>query len=396
MICINKRCGKEIPNESKFCMYCGKNQKEKARTKRANGEGSIYQMPDKRWKAEIVLGYEIDGYSGKLRKVRRTKIADTKSELVELMPDWRKQCIEEYKALIKALEPTPQPEPEQPENTTPTLSDCWKIYCDSRAYDGLSKSQKQKLGYAWNKCEALHDKPITEITLDDMQEIVDTKAPTYYPAKDIRTVLSHCMNVAIKRDLINFNRTEYLELPSLKASERQPFTNDDIETFWNAWEKDGGFVGYILVMIYAGLRPGELRGLQIENINLKEQYMTGGIKTDAGRNRTIPIADRIVPVLAKLISERTAGKLVTMSEDRFYASYWDTIERLQVTRLQPYSCRHTYFTRLAEADVQPGVITAAGGHESYSTTMTYTHVRLEKLLDEVNKIDPKNGKSQSN
>lgn len=396
MICINKRCGKEIPNESKFCMYCGKNQKEKVRTKRANGEGSIYQMPDKRWKAEIVLGYEIDGYSGKLRKVRRTKIADTKSELVELMPDWRKQCIQEYKALIKALEPTPQPELEQSENTAPTLSDCWKIYCDSRAYDGLSKSQKQKLGYAWNKSEALHDKPITEITLDDMQEIVDTKAPTYYPAKDIRTVLSHCMNVAIKRDLINFNRTEYLELPSLKASERQPFTNDDIETFWNAWEKDGGFVGYILVMIYAGLRPGELRGLQIENINLKEQYMTGGIKTDAGRNRTIPIADRIVPVLAKLISERTAGKLVTMSEDRFYASYWDTIERLQVTRLQPYSCRHTYFTRLAEADVQPGVITAAGGHESYSTTMTYTHVRLEKLLDAVNKIDPKNGKSQSN
>ena len=149
-------------------------------------------------------------------------------------------------------------------------------------------------------------------------------------------------------------------------------------------------------MIYAGLRPGELRGLQIENINLKEQYMTGGIKTDAGRNRTIPIADRIVPVLAKLISERTSGKLVTMSEDRFYASYWDTIERLQVTRLQPYSCRHTYFTRLAEADVQPGVITAAGGHESYSTTMNYTHVRLEKLLDAVNKIDPKNGKSQSN
>lgn len=80
------------------------------------------------------------------------------------MPDWRKQCIEEYKALIKALEPTPEPELEQTKNTTPTLSDCWKIYCDSRAYDGLSKSQKQKLGYAWNKSEALHDKPIPEIT----------------------------------------------------------------------------------------------------------------------------------------------------------------------------------------------------------------------------------------
>lgn len=392
MLCKNKRCGRDIQDDAKYCPYCGRLQTEKHRMRRSNGEGSIFQLPDKRWKAEIVVAYEIDGISGKLRKVRRTKVAKTRAELVDMLPAWKAACIAEYQAAMQAAQAETQKADETARPSAMTLSDCWKIFCGSRAYDKLGKSQQQKLGYAWKKLEPLHAVPIAEITLDDMQELIDAKAPTYYPAKDMRTVLSHSFVVAIRRDLVATNRTEYLELPPLKASQRKPFSNADIAAFWADWDANcSEFTGYILVMIYAGLRPGELRALEISNVHLDQQYMIGGSKTAAGRNRTIPIADRIVPVLRSLIDGRT-GQLITMNDDRFYARYWDTIDRLKVSHLEPYSCRHTFFTRLAEADVQPGVITSAGGHESYSTTMTYTHVRLDALLDAVNRIDPDTGK----
>ena len=68
MLCKNKRCGRDIQSDAKFCPYCGRLQTDKHRMRRSNGEGSIFQMPDKRWKAEIIVAYEIDGISGKLAR----------------------------------------------------------------------------------------------------------------------------------------------------------------------------------------------------------------------------------------------------------------------------------------------------------------------------------------
>ena len=93
MLCKNKRCGRAIQSDAKFCPYCGRLQTDKHRMRRSNGEGSIFQMPDKRWKAEIIVAYEIDGISGKLRKVRRTKIAKTRAELADMLPALKASCI---------------------------------------------------------------------------------------------------------------------------------------------------------------------------------------------------------------------------------------------------------------------------------------------------------------
>lgn len=392
MICQNKRCHKEIPDKSKFCMFCGRQQDGRQRVQRANGEGSIFQLPDHRWKAEIVVAYEIDGMTGKQRKVRRTKIGRTRAELVEMMPAWKAQCLAEYHAAIAALKPV-VPEPEEtdmePVPNLPTLADCWTRFCESHAYDKLGVSQKDKLRYAFNRLEPLHTRPIADITLDEMQDIIDQTAKTYYPAKDMRTVLSHSFNVAVRRGWAENNRTEYLEMPQQKSKERQPFTSADIAAMWADWQRNrNDMTGYTLTMIYTGLRTGVLRKVQIDNVHLDGQYLIGGGKTKAGTNRTIPIADNLVPVLAQLIGTRKTGDLVPMSETLFYKNYWDNIDRLNVTRLEPYCCRHTFFTLMAEAEVQPGIISKAGGHKDYQTTLHYTHTRLQPMLDAVNRIQP--------
>lgn len=48
MQCV--KCKKEIPEESVFCLYCGKKQSAEPRKamKRANGMGSVYKLSGRR------------------------------------------------------------------------------------------------------------------------------------------------------------------------------------------------------------------------------------------------------------------------------------------------------------------------------------------------------------
>ena len=59
-------------NGSKFCLKCGVKQEIRQNTKnRGNGQGSVYQLPNKKWIAVKVVGYQRE--DGKLRKITRSK-----------------------------------------------------------------------------------------------------------------------------------------------------------------------------------------------------------------------------------------------------------------------------------------------------------------------------------
>lgn len=49
----------------------------------------------------------------------------------------------------------------------------------------------------------------------------------------------------------------------------------------------------ILIGIYSGWRPQELALLERGNVDIKEWTFIGGMKTDAGTNRTVPIHPKI-------------------------------------------------------------------------------------------------------
>lgn len=366
MQCI--KCKQNIPTDAAYCHKCGWKQSKavaeghKAKG-RGNGQGSVYKLANGKYMASITIACGKDSESGKVIQRRRRKQFVKKTDAVNYLAELRKE-----QEAIKKI----------------TLDALHTMFEKTKKYDKLSKSQKDKLKYAWERLSDLKFRPIGELTLEEMQRTIDSKVNTYYPARDMKTVLSHLYIVAIQHGYATRNPTEYIELPESEASKKDAWTAEEQQKFKDDYASGHEFTGYILIMIYAGLRYGELP-IPKQNIFLDEHYMIGGIKTESGIDRQIPIADHIYPIVTHFYN-KNKRKLLEMNQDNFYEQYWATIERLGVRKLNPHCCRHTYFTRLTTAGVHTGIITAAGGHKSYQTTIGYTHIPLEDLLAAVNKI----------
>lgn len=262
-----------------------------------------------------------------------------------------------------------------------------KLYDEWSAihYKNIGKSKQTAYRIAYNKCEAIHYRNVADIRAKDLQNIVDSCSSGYYPKHDIKVLCNMIFKFAMQNDYIIKNYASFIKLPPIPKSKRDAFKPDEIAAIWESYNNGHVFAGYILILVYTGMRLGELQKIQKEAIFLDQGYMIGGIKTEAGINREIIIHDRIKPIVQLFLSERKK-KLLEMSEENFYINYYETLKLAGVRRLTPHCCRHTFMTLMAKADVQPAVIQAAGGHADYQTTLQYTHIPLEKKIEAVNKI----------
>jgi integrase len=71
-----------------------------------------------------------------------------------------------------------------------------------------------------------------------------------------------------------------------------PFTDEEMKILWDHVD-DQPHVDALLVQCYSGWRPQELGDLKLEDVDLENWTFKGGMKTEAGTDRTIPIHSRV-------------------------------------------------------------------------------------------------------
>lgn len=369
MLC--KKCKREIPDDAVYCPYCRVKQSISAHNtkSRGNGTGTIYKLPNGKYKVEVVLGYY--NVDEKKKKRRKTKVYEKKKDAIAGIP------------LLKAA-------PEQ--KKSPTLYDLYEIYTRTKKFDRLSKSQRDKMGFAWNRMKSIQLVKISELTIEIMQQTIDNSAKTYYPARDMKVLLSHLYTTAIQRGDESHNRAEYVELPEAPAAKRQVFTETDLAKLWDDYygqcpsgsTEAHEFTGYILMLIYTGMRVGELYGLDMVNFHIDDHYLIGGEKTEAGRDREIPIGESILPVIKHF---HDVGAFPLKNIWKFYDDFNDTLKRLEIRALPAQTCRHTYFTMMAHNRVHPALIAAMGGHAQYETAIdNYNRLPLADKIAAADKL----------
>ncbi len=357
------KCQKEIPQEGAFCMHCGTRQEKtsrKSRRTRGNGLGSVYKLPNGKYRAEVTLGYSAEG-----KRIYTTKSGFTsKKAALEYLPLLQKGHKE--KKCLKFYE----------------LFDLWS----KKHYNKIGKSKQSSYNTAYKRCEPIYYFDISSISLYDMQGIIDSCPGGYYPKQDIKVLLNKMFSYAIANGDCDTNYATYIELPPLTKSKKTAFNKQEVNAIWSEYENGYEFAGYVLIMIYTGMRYGEISIIEKERIYLDKKHMIGGIKTEAGIDRVIAIADKIFPIVERFYNKNKT-KLLEMSEKAFYAEFKNLMKKIGARpELTPHCCRHTFSTIMAEKGIQPAIIKEAAGHANYSTTLGYTHIPLETLLGAVNKL----------
>ena len=230
--------------------------------------------------------------------------------------------------------------------------------------------------------------PIRELRTAHIQEIVN--AATSKSACDIKTMAVMLCKFAMENDIVTKNYAEFVKIPKFEKREKRIFTAEEIARLWE-YSSDKN-VQAVLLMIYTGFRIGEVVALTVESVDLQRGIIIGGEKTDAGKNRIVPIPPSI-PELKGFVhdwcKDARTGRLFPMTTARFRTDvFYAALHKANIDSagLTPHCCRHTFASLSAAAGVKPENLQKIIGHANYSTTAeVYIHQNVTTLIEEMRK-----------
>lgn len=337
---------------------------------RGNGQGTAYRRGTG-WEAQVILGWREPTTPGGAPipvKKRKGGFA-TKREALEYCPILLAGGIEKPKV-------------------APRLSGYWETYLKGE-YTKLSKSKQTAYRIAWNKLKVLHDLRVDAITVDVIRGAVSDACPTYYPARDCKSLLTNLFKLAAKDRFADADLPSFIILPSLEEKERQPFSDIEQAALWKLYESGDRRAAIPLLMIYTGMMPGEAQALKVENINLADRLIVNaGLKTKVRKATPIVIAESILPLVSDLIDHaQPSGYIWKRVEDEWYADYYGALEAAGCRRLTPYSCRHTTATALAITEgIAPQTIKKVMRWSTTKMLDRYAHPETSDALQAVDTI----------
>ena len=360
-----RKCTKELLPGAAFCPWCGRPvDYTPPRKKRGNGQGTVWKRGNS-WYAQVTLYVMATEEGDRLIQRRRTKggFATKKDAL-------------DYISQLRGAQ----------SGKVPTLLDYYTIW-ERNDSQKLSNSKRCAYLIARRRLDDVIGLKVNELTLTTLQNCLDSQVSTYYPAKDIKDLLSKLFQKAMADQVISVNLSKYLTLPKLAETEAEPFTADEVQAFWKAFAAGDTFAGYPLLMIYSGMMPGELLSCKKSSIDLDACEIRGaGKKTKTRKDTPIVFPEILSPVVAALMESSRGDKLVTMNKDAWYDEFRALLSRCKVRPLPPYSCRHTTGTEAARIGVEAPILQKIMRHAKITTTQRYIHLNTDDTHNGINKL----------
>lgn len=405
------KCEKPISPEALFCSFCGKKQHaepigpSKSR-RRAKGSGNVRK------------------HSGPRRKPYEARITEFGKQTSLGMFKTREEA---QTALI-----TYRGIGLDSDIYNMTLGQIYKYFLDT-TQPGTQKMQHYSA--AWLKLSIIKNIKIRDLTTADFQHVIKTatkekrykqlteqelakKKPSvreYYkqlmqqPEQplsregklQIKSLASLLCKCAMSLKLMDKNYAALVTIASEPpVTEKKNFTSDDIKLIF---ANDKSLAAKIILLYtYTGFRANELLNLTKENVNLTDWYFTGGSKTEAGKNRVVPILPFLRPYV--LYFYNLPGDMFITETNGLPVSYRTFLEKMFYPFLEslsipctnqagkhtitPHRMRHTVTQLAVAAGVSPEALKSILGHSKYETTMEKYHntVDPDYLRKEFEKI----------
>lgn len=373
--------------------------------KRSRGEGGI--VCDKRrkkpYRARVTVGWEIDEKTGKAKQILKDLGSfKTKGEASTALAEYLKN-------------------PFDLNNKDITFSQLYvKWYDDFMMND--HKSHEYRIKSAYKYCSSIYDKKVREITVLDMKNCIyhgfvistrgKNKGQKQYASPSskecIKFLFNHMFGYATEARLIERNYAKDFSLDKkvikekmLNHKEKIPFSDEELNKLWKSIEFIP-FADMIIYACYSGWRPGELIQLKVKDVNLNDGFIKGGIKTNAGKNRIVPIHNLVRPIVEKyygeainanseyLFNDITKKKGIGLSYDQYLTRFNNVMSQLKFRKeITPHYTRHTFITKAKSRGVNMNeyILKLIVGHDIGDLTEhIYTHREIQDLKEEIQLI----------
>lgn len=265
-------------------------------------------------------------------------------------------------------------------------------------FEKVSESNVKGYKASYRLCEKIYDMKFVEIKLDHLQKVVDESGKNTPTLKKLKIMFGLMWDYAVMHEIVSQDKRDMVRYVDISkagnpnAYNRKPFTKKQVDIVWKS--KDSNiYMTVVLMLIYTGVRIGELLDLEKKDVHLDERWFyVKESKTEAGI-REVPIAEKMVPYFEYWLS-RPCEYLICTPEDKhfeyrnYYDSYWKPMmQSLGMENHRPHDTRHTCISLLTAAGVDDRIIKKIVGHKGQGVTETvYTHLELPIKLEAINKI----------
>lgn len=273
--------------------------------------------------------------------------------------------------------------------TNLTLNEVYDMWMKRIEQKGLSESTIRTHSMAYTRFGKLGTTAIKDIRNIQLQQWLDGADVKPNSKGKLRSTMHQVFEFAFKNDIINKNPATGLEITEKAEKTGSIFSTEEIAKLWE--HKDHRIARQMLILVYTGMRIGELLQVRREDINLEEQYIIGGLKTEAGRNRVIPIHDKIIPLVREqladgkyLVSARHGGS-VTYSTIR--VSYQKYLDKLGMTH-KIHDTRKTAVSLMHSTGIPMETIRVIVGHSGKGVTeKVYLYKEPKELVEVINTME---------
>lgn len=302
---------------------------------------------------------------------------------------------EAYAAL---LEYNRNPQEEASKMTVQELYEEWKAWY----FPVLSPNAIENHTTAWNYCELIYNKTVSEVRVRHIREVIDN-CPKAYAKSRIKTLFTLMLDYAVEHEYTDQNYAKLIKLDPVVSKELNTvkkehiaFTEDELDIIWSK-VLEVEYADWIIMQCYLGLRPREMLGIKIENVDLKNGVIIAGMKTKAGKDRVIPIHSCIRKMIE--IKYNIAEKLNSpylfnqpmehgMSYTTYNKYFTEAIKKLNINpNHRPHDPRKTFVTLGKKYGMDEYAIKRIVGHAIGDLTEErYTERSIEWLKEEIEKI----------
>lgn len=409
MLTACPECKSQVSDKAMMCPHCGYplDSKEvqkvrrntKKRMKLPNGFGQITEIKDRNlrtpFRAMVTIGKSEEG-----------------KPICKIL-DYYKTYNEAYQGLME-YHKTPYDLSDKK-----TVEEVYELWFERHSRH-VGESRQKMIRSSWKYCSTVYTLPISKLRISHIKDCMENGTvekhgelvhPSYTIQNNIKHVFNQMLDYALEFDMVTKNVSREFTMedkPKTEIAEDStdahiPFTEEEMHKLWENLDTVP-YVDLVIIQAYTGLRPQEMGLIRIDSVDLTNRKFIGGMKTNAGTNRTVPIHPRIYDMIVSWYNKAIEvgseyllfvpfkdpkkKKFSKLSYHNYYARFTKVRDTLELNpEHKPHDPRKHFITMAKKYKVDEYAIKYIVGHSITDLTENvYTDREDSWLLEEMQKI----------